>query len=376
MRFHLGWLGRAVFFVAMMRPVSAWACGGGLVSVGTGNLGADRQRIFLSVRGATTEVITEVSVPATTADYGVLLPVPAAPTLDPQPVAAADLDTLDRVTAPQVFATSSSDSGGGCGCPLGAGGGSNATNGGTDRGVDASAPIDIGPVTAVVLTADTGDAVNAWLAANGFALPPDGPALVDAYAGTGRFFVAIRRNDSAAPGGVTSVGVHFSLPGDARALPLRFAHLGAAATVSFTVFVAAPTAVAPALPFEALTLSDLNASLLRAPGYAAALAAAVAARNHEAFIIEGVFPGNSWTGLLPAVTALIDPAASVTRLSTILPAAALTTDVALDQRFMGQAPTSRYVEAERPVHSRLPPGGVAGLTFLLACALVGKRRGR
>jgi hypothetical protein len=317
-------------------------------------------------------VISEISVPVTTADYGVLLPVPALPTLDAQPIPATEIDALDRVTTPQVYA-SSTDSGGGCGCTPVAGSASKGANEG--GGADASPPIDIGPVTAVVLTADTGDAVNVWLVANGFTLPPDGQALVDEYAGTGRYFIALKRSDSAAPGGVTSVGVHFSLPGDARTLPLRFARLGAASTVAFTVFVAASTPVAAALPFETLTLLDLDASLLRQSGYAIALAAAVTAHGNQAFAIEGVFSGLSTT-TLPTVLNWVDPAAVVTRLSTIVPATALTTDVALDQPYTGQAPSTRYVEVARPGRGRTPAGVVLGSTVFLACTLVRRRRGR
>ena len=91
-----------------------------------------------------------------------------------------------------------------------------------------SQPVTIGPVTAVTLTADTGDAINAWLGDNGFVIPAASQSIVDAYAGPGRYFIAIRRSDTAATGGPTSVGLHFTLGGDERGLPLRFARLGAA----------------------------------------------------------------------------------------------------------------------------------------------------
>ena len=94
-----------------------------------------------------------------------------------------------------------------------------------------SEPVAIGPVTAVTLTADTGDAVNAWLADNGFVIPAADQALVADYAGPGRYFIAIRRSDTAATQVPSSVGVHFTLAGDQRALPMRFARLGAAPTV-------------------------------------------------------------------------------------------------------------------------------------------------
>jgi hypothetical protein len=58
------------------------------------------QRIVMSVRaGGTTDMIVQVTVPRTTADYGVLIPVPSEPTLDNRPVSSADLDALDAITA-------------------------------------------------------------------------------------------------------------------------------------------------------------------------------------------------------------------------------------------------------------------------------------
>src|SRR4029078_13511617 len=126
-----------------------------------------------------------------------LLPVPAEPTLDAEPVPSAELDKLDQVTAPHIFITSSSSSsddgflGGGCGC--GAGSANKGGVGGSEQGVDVAQPVAIGPVTAVVLTGATAAAVNGWLSDSGFAFPADQQALVAAYAGTGRYFIALRR---------------------------------------------------------------------------------------------------------------------------------------------------------------------------------------
>jgi len=364
----VGWL--------LAAPRAARACGGGLVNIAAATVAADRQRIFLSVHAATTDVITEVSVAATTSDYAVLLPVGGFPTLDPRPVPAVELDGLDQVTAPHVYVSSPGGDDAGCGC-FGAAGSNKA--GDPRGGIEVGAPIAIGPVTAVVLSAEAGDAVSEWLATNGFSLPAGGPALVDAYAGPGRYFIALRRNDTSAPGNATSVGVHFTLPGDARALPLRFARIGAAAQVSFTVFVAAAAPVAPALPFDTLTLTDLDAPTLRAAGYASALRAAVAAHANQAFVIEGVLgPGELSAGAYPTVAALIDTTSSLTRLSTSLPSAALTTDVALDAPFAGQAPSTRYVEAGvgRGGPWPGPPAPVLGTTVALGAVLARRRRGR
>ena len=216
---------------------AARACGGGVVaSTQAGTLGADAQRIFISVRGGMTDVITQIGVPQTTADYGVLIPVPSEPTLDATPVASADIDRLFARTAPTIVVQASDDDGGGCGC--------GSTKAGSPSGAaQVSQPVTIGPVTAVTLTADTGAAINTWLVDNGFALPGSSQSIVNSYAGPGRYFIAIRRSDAAASGGPTSVGVHFTLAGDERGLPLRFASIGAADRVSFTVLVAADEVV-------------------------------------------------------------------------------------------------------------------------------------
>jgi hypothetical protein len=321
---------------------SARACGGGVVTTQAGTVGADTQRIFLSVRGGSTDVVTQVRVPSTTADYGVLIPVPAEPTLDPTPVSMADLDNLERKTAPDILiGAAASDDGPACAC----GGASNksAARGGS---VQVSAPIAIGPVTAVSLTADSGDAINGWLAQNGFAIPPADQPIVDAYSGPGHFFIALRRNDTAATGDATSVGVHFTLPGDQRALPLGFARLGAASTVSFTVVVAATDVVGPAAPFEALTIDDLDAATLRTTGYASAVTAAVAAHDGHAFVMEGSWMASGIAADIGGrIGSLIAADSHVTRLSTVLPASALTGDVAFNEPH-GDVHRVRTVEAQ------------------------------
>ena len=186
-------------------PRAARACGGGVVTKAqAGTIGSDAQRILISVRGGTTDVITQIAVPATTADYGVLLPLPSAPVLDPKAVASADIDALYGWTAPEVVAPVESDDGLlSCGCPVKSGAGGLDTTG-NGHGVQVSQPVTIGPVTAVTLTADTGDAINVWLGDNGFVIPAASQSILDAYAGPGRYFVAIRRSDTAVTGGPTS----------------------------------------------------------------------------------------------------------------------------------------------------------------------------
>jgi hypothetical protein len=77
----------------------------------SGHVGAGVQRIVLSVRGGKTDVVTQIAVPDTSADYGVLIPVPSIRTLDSQPVSGEELAVLDSLTAPRIE-HSSHDSGG------------------------------------------------------------------------------------------------------------------------------------------------------------------------------------------------------------------------------------------------------------------------
>ena len=355
---------------------AARACGGGVVTKAqAGTIGSDAQRILISVRGNMTDVITQIAVPATTADYGVLLPLPSAPALDSKAVASAELDALYEWTAPKVIQPAESDDDGllSCGCPVKSG--SDSAGGANPRGVQVSQPVTIGPVTAVTLTADTGDAINAWLGDNGFVIPAASQSIVDAYAGPGRYFIAIRRSDTAATGGPTSVGVHFTMAGDERGLPLRFARIGAGEAVGFTVVVAADGPMGPSAPFAALTLNDLDRGVVRTSGYAPALSSAIGQRANRAFVIEGSWPGSALAAGagFPSLRPFFSSDQTVTRLSAILPASTLDTDVVFDQPFAGAAPDRIYVRRTR---SREGQPRLAFGAALLAFAAVVRRRSR
>src|SRR4051812_33883459 len=188
-------------------PARVLACGGGgVTSESQQEVVANAQRIVISVteRG-TTETIVQIGVPATTADYGVLIPTPTEPTLDAMPVSESTLRDLDTQTRPSIVtqdATAYKNTG--CGCGFGAGGDDDAAEPkGPDNGVSASDPTNIGPVTAVTLTATDATALNAWLDENGFNIPDERQALLDDYVGAGRYFIAVKRNQTAAPGGAS-----------------------------------------------------------------------------------------------------------------------------------------------------------------------------
>lgn len=330
----------------------AAACGGGVVARESASPAADAQRIFLSFHNDTTDVVTVVKVPAGADEVGLLIPVPMVPTLDPAPVPIAELDALVRATDPEILISQRSDDSGGvgCGCPIAASSKDGTAVAQPDR-VQIGPATVIGPVTAVVLDAGAPGALDAWLRDNGLVIPPEQQGLITGYSAPGRAFVAIRRTPgTASPSGqmVTSVGVHMTLPGDQRSLPLRFARLGAGPEVGFTVFVAAATGVAASLPWETVTIDALDATSLRSSGYSAALRTTVAAHASRAFVAErrAAIATLTTSGALgPKLAALTMPGQILTRLSTRLPAAALTEDVDFTVPQSDAVPSFRHVDA-------------------------------
>jgi hypothetical protein len=355
-------------------PGPAAACGGAGVSSQSSGVVANAQRILMSVRASTTDIVVQIGVPATTADYGVLIPTDTEPTLDSQPVSEADLAALDAATAPKVFVQQAGGSSDGCGCPFVAATKADNTGGtpASDGGVSVSAPVGIGPVEAVVLTGDSADAVNGWLASNGFVLSADGQAVVAAYAGTGRYFIAIRRSDTATTGAATSIGVHYTLPGAHQKLSLGFARLGAAPTVAFTLFNATAARSGPLSPFAPLRLTDLDPTMLRIGRYADAVAAAVAAHGNQAFVLEsettttGLAAGQVGQSLL----GLVDDGSTIVRMSTIVPSAALSGNAFFGPYDGVYINDAVYVQNEAPAVFYAS----TGLFPVLALAAVRRRR--
>jgi hypothetical protein len=361
------WMMLGACLSSLALPEAAKACGGGGIvsSEAPGRVGANAQRVLISVHddgvGGTTDgtdIIAQIVVPETTADYGALLPMPSEPTLDPEPVSIEELEQLDVQTAPQIVTIESTDDGGGSGCGC-LGTGAATRDAGESKSVRTSEPVDIGPVTAVVLSGNT-DAVNAWLDENGFFTSKADQATISDYAGY--YFVAIRRNERAAPGGPTSIGIHFSMSGDHRELPLRFASLGAAPTVAFTLFLASSDLAGPSPPFAALTLDDLDGSILRTGGYAAALQDVVRAHGHQAFVLESR-TSSADLALSGKVRSVVR--GTVTRMSTIVPASALTEDAHFYAAYEGEIPNERFAAVHRYVGSREASiGSLGGLVLL------------
>ena len=345
---------------------------------------ADSQRVFMSVKNGRTDIVVQIGVPATTADYGVLIPVPGEPELDDEPVDENDLIALDLATAPKIVTVTESQasdsSGSGCGCgaleanSVKGGDGNGPPGRGSENGVTTTEPVNIGPVSAVVLTGTDGDAVNAWLADNGFVIPEADQPTVEGYVGSDRYFIAIRRSEAAVSGSPSSIGIHYSLPGDHRMLSLGFARIGAASSVAFTLFLSAPSTVGVSAPFETISLDDLDPALLRADEYRTAVANAVFTRDSRAFVLESAHAASALTPQLSAkFQALPAPSAVITRLSTVINADALDEDAIFATPYTDAVRDERYVSLPRvsPVYAGF---GVA-VVLVLGGALRRRQRG-
>lgn len=295
----------------------------------------DGQREFISAHADSTDIVEQVFVP-TAGEFGVLIPAPAQPTIDPNPVPASDLQALDDATRPTINLVKEvpeSGSGGGGGCSLGCGATGAAAaapeDGGAiliDTGVRTGPTLTVGPVNATPLTATTPEALNGWLAQNGFSFPDGGEAIVDSYVDAGAWFVALTQAaDAGIPDGGISVGIHYSVPAVQLGMQLRMASVGAGGTMAFTVFVVSESAVGPSNA-KALTLDDLSTALLE-QSYAEAVESAVSSAGGRALLIEGEYPSSVAGG---ALAALVSPSpGTLTRLSTLVTPAEMTYDPVL-----------------------------------------------
>jgi len=329
----------------------ARACGA-VVSNDTSLVVQSHQRVFISSRSdGTSHVVVQLAIPAANAPFGALTPVAGQPTLDPEPVDVDELDELELSTRPSVRTYGSGSDSGGCGCGssdaagdgkgLGSGGGS---------GVNVVQIVDIGPVTAAALSADSAAPLTQWLTDNGFVIPTAQQSIVDAYVGPNKFFIAFKRNTQAASG-ASSVGVSFSVAGDQRGYPLRMSSIGADQKLGIQVFIAAPESVsptgsAPEGAFSTLTLADLSPSAL-AEDYTQAVFDEVAQRSSKAFVVEGVYRVNTgWRANLgPKLTAITDLNQVLTRLTTVVDPKTLDQDVMLTGAAPDEVPTQIYALA-------------------------------
>jgi hypothetical protein len=329
----------------------------------------NQQRAFISLHeDGSSNVVLQLGIPSVSVPFGALTPVFGQPTLDSEPVDVSELDELDSRTRPT--AGGDPDTGGGCGCGSAAGADDRA--GGSNGGVNVVQIVDIGPVTAAVLGADSTGPLTQWLTDNGFEIPANDLSVIDQYVGADNYFVAFKRSSQAGVG-PSSVGVSFSVAGDQRGYALRMSRLGASDRLAIQVFVAAPESVAPkgsgpTNPFEALTLADFSVFDLE-NDYTNAVFQKVAAANGKAFVVEGVYqPSAGWREPLGTrLFAITDANQNLTRLATVMAPGSLTEDVMFRSDPPDNVPTHvSFMPPRLPVPHQNPflYGGLLGLVLV------------
>lgn len=352
------------FFV---RGSHALACGGGGITSEAGVV-INAQHVLISSREqGSTDIVVQVDVPSASSNFGLLIPVPNEPTIDPEPVPSSELALLDSATAPEIVV----DDGDGDGPLIGCGGNKSGDGSGGSMRVTSGQFIEVGPVTAVSLKGDSAAAVNTWLQDNGFVLPTADTETLERYVAAGSYFIAVKRNDRTIDGSASSIGLHYSLPGDHRMLSLGFAKIGADVEVAFTVFLAANTTTGPSAPFTALTLADLDGSELK-DDYGTAVRNAVLENDSKAFVLESSTNVSDLAAQLPNLARLLDSGAVVTRATTIIPRDQLTTDAVFATPFTRDVRSSRTLSLA-PAPSQ-PPAGWWGVVLFGALVSFPLRR--
>ncbi|HTQ47554.1 MAG TPA: DUF2330 domain-containing protein [Polyangiaceae bacterium] len=246
MRLHvlLGALGLGVLSIAALAK-PAQACGGCFQPPSqSGDVITDEKMIF-RVSPQSTTLYDEIEYSGNPASFGWVLPIHGQVTVG----LSSDLlfQSLEAATATTIQAPYIPPCSCGCGgqtygAPTanGAAGGGSSSGG----GVNVISQQTVGPYDTVQLQSTDPNALNNWLAANGYVVPSGFQPVIAAYVKEGFDFLALKL----APGqGVAAMRpVRVTTPGAGLSLPLRMVAAGTGATVGVTVWVMADGRYEPA----------------------------------------------------------------------------------------------------------------------------------
>lgn len=224
------------------------------------------QRIAFALSNEQTVLWSQIKYEGNPSDFAWVLPVGPGAVLEESSDAwfeALDAFTSTNVVAPRVSCVSDSgDDGGGFGCGCGAlgdaaPGGVPGRDFGTDPGVTVVHQGSVGPYEYVTVQSSSGQAIQQWLADNGYAVPPAVVPALEAYTAQGLDFMAMRLQPGASVQQMTPVRV--IAPGGSPIVPMRMMAAGAGETIPVTLYLLGEGRYAPAnfpsvsLPGGALT---------------------------------------------------------------------------------------------------------------------------
>jgi MYXO-CTERM domain-containing protein len=201
----------------------------------SGTVVTDHKMIF-SISPQQTTLYDEIKYSGSPGSFAWVLPIRAQVTIGLSSdvvFAALEQATGINIIAPVLPPCPASN----CSCRLGfAEAGSAAVGGGADAGaVTVISEQTIGPYATVQLQSTDPNALNAWLTANGYAVPADVQPIIAAYVAEGFDFLALKL----APGqGIQAMRpVRVTSPGAGLSLPLRMVAAGTGATVGITLWI-------------------------------------------------------------------------------------------------------------------------------------------
>jgi hypothetical protein len=190
-------------------------------------------------------------------------------------------------------------SGGGCmGSTATADFGASADDDGGASPGDAGSPVQVitqevvGPYDSVTVRASQGEALNAWLQANGYDIPASIQPVIDAFTTEGFDFIALKLAPNEGVQAMQPVRV--VSPGADLSLPLRMVAAGVGANVGVELFVLSEGAYQPqnfplaTIDFSKLTWDPTNVI----SNYTTLASQALAANGGKGWLIESSGPAN------------------------------------------------------------------------------------
>jgi uncharacterized protein DUF2330 len=273
--------------LSVLTPVrDARACGGCFQAPGQSGTVVTDHRMIFSVSPQETSLYDEIKYSGSPSSFAWVLPIRGQVTVGLSSDAVfASLEQATRTTIVAPFRSPCP-----CSCCRAA---VPATGGGYGGSADAGAAAvtviaqqTIGPYDTVQLQSSNANALDSWLATNGYVIPADVQPIVAAYVQEGFDFLALKL----APGqGVQAMRpVRVSSPGAGASLPLRMVAAGTGATVGITLWVIADGRYEPQ-NFQFFTISPSELSWdwsVSSSNYATVRAQKEATFNNWAWQIE------------------------------------------------------------------------------------------
>jgi hypothetical protein len=214
-------------------------------------------KVILTRKGKQTIITMTNDFRGAAGEFALIIPVPhVLPQESIRVVRATIFDSLDRYSAPRLVQYTDPDPCWnanrprfGCGCAADRGAEDAAANTMSASGdaasgaamakfVNVEARYVVGEYEIVILSSQQSEALNAWLAANGYALPPEAEPVVQSYLQAGMKFFAAKVNPGAIyPSVVMDLSpLQIRFESENFMLPLRLGMINSAGEQDLTVF--------------------------------------------------------------------------------------------------------------------------------------------